>query len=173
MNIIDLPVIIRRISWPGAPLGQLTSNGTRRCLVSALTSGIESNDKAWRDALSKEAFALHFLTDSFSSGHVRHPRSEMAAWYAKNYPDAMHRLANKFASFMHEELKKRNRELRYTSIIPVLQLLPRYMTEKSAKSKLGKKLKQFSLDDIVADALHDYDNENGLDVVSQLNANHA
>ena len=47
-------------------------------------AGETSNPAVWRRALSKEAFADHFLTDLFSSGHVRTPRSEMQQWYTAN-----------------------------------------------------------------------------------------
>ncbi len=137
-------------------------------LVNALDAGIESSEKHWREALSREAFALHFLTDSFSSGHVRTPRREMEEWYTQKFPDAVNRFVNRFASFMYAELKKRNAELRVSGAIPVVQYLPKYFTERNSRNDLGRQMKKFSLDDPIALALHDIDNEQGLPVISAV-----
>jgi len=139
-----------------------------KAFVHALDAGIDSSENAWREALSKEAFALHFLTDSFSSGHIRTPRSEMDAWYAQNYGDSVKKFVNKFAAFVYGELKKRNRELRYPGALPFLGLLPKYFTERNAKGDLQREMKKFSLDDPIALALHDIDNEKGLHVISAV-----
>jgi len=139
-------------------------------MVHAFDAGNESDPKAWREAISKEAFAFHFLTDSFSSGHVRTPRIEMEEWYAAKYPDAMVRLIAMFGSFMYDQLRKRNTKLNIVGAIPVLGFLPRYFVQKSARGNVQPTLRKFSLDDLLADAIHDYDGDNGLDVVSQLDS---
>lgn len=142
-----------------------------KAMVHALDAGIDSDEKVWREAISKEAFALHFLTDSFSSGHIRTPRAEMEAWYAAKYGNAVNKFVDKFASLMYGELKKRNRELRYPGKIPFLGLLPKYFTERTIKRDMKQEMKKFSLDDPIALALHDIDNEKGLHVISSVDPN--
>ena len=54
-------------------------------LVAATMSGVDDDAAQWQQAQLTEAFGQHFLTDSFSAGHVRTPRSEIVTWYQNNF----------------------------------------------------------------------------------------
>ncbi|GLY97788.1 hypothetical protein Acsp02_50420 [Actinoplanes sp. NBRC 103695] len=54
-------------------------------LLTALMAGIGDNEQQWQQAQLTEAFGQHFLTDSFSAGHVRTPRSDIIAWYQDDF----------------------------------------------------------------------------------------
>jgi outer membrane protein OmpA-like peptidoglycan-associated protein len=54
-------------------------------LLLATMSGMDGSDQEWQQAQLNEAFGQHFLTDSFSAGHVRTPRAEIMAWYQSDF----------------------------------------------------------------------------------------
>jgi hypothetical protein len=56
-----------------------------RALVSAIESGIDADPAKWQRAQLTEAFGQHFLTDSFSAGHVRTPRQAIVTWYQSDF----------------------------------------------------------------------------------------
>jgi outer membrane protein OmpA-like peptidoglycan-associated protein len=56
-----------------------------QALLLAVTSGMFGTDAEWQQAQLTEAFGQHFLTDSFSAGHVRTPRAAIMAWYQNEF----------------------------------------------------------------------------------------
>jgi len=59
-------------------------------LLLAVLSGMDAKDEEWQQAQLTEAFGQHFLTDSFSAGHVRTPRAQIMAWYRSDFaPQAL------------------------------------------------------------------------------------
>ena len=56
-----------------------------QALLLAVTSGMYGTDAEWQQAQLTEAFGQHFLTDSFSAGHVRTPRAAIMAWYQSDF----------------------------------------------------------------------------------------
>jgi outer membrane protein OmpA-like peptidoglycan-associated protein len=55
-----------------------------RALTTALRAGVAnpvSSTTELNDAYLTEAFGQHYLSDSFSGGHIRTPRDEIADWY--------------------------------------------------------------------------------------------
>src|SRR5262249_19967275 len=52
-----------------------------RAVDQAVRAGIAGDKGALNEAMLIEAFGQHFLTDSFSAGHIRTPRAEIDAWY--------------------------------------------------------------------------------------------
>lgn len=54
-------------------------------LLLAVMSGMDGKDEEWQQAQLTEAFGQHFLTDSFSAGHVRTPRAAIMAWYQSDF----------------------------------------------------------------------------------------
>lgn len=50
-------------------------------LTRAVMAGVRNDAAGWEMAKAQEAFGQHFLTDSFSGGHIRTPRQEIADWY--------------------------------------------------------------------------------------------
>lgn len=124
-------------------------------------AGAGTDDRAWRQAVAKEAFGLHFLTDAFAAGHVRTPRGEIQAWYAKRYPGSKP-MIDYLARFMFERLAARNK-------IPSSGLMfPGKAQEQIAaqiRQRAGAAADAYSLGDLVCLALHDFDNT-GLHVIS-------
>jgi hypothetical protein len=131
-----------------------------RAMVDALDAGLQANDHVWRRAMTKEAFALHFLTDMFSAGHVRVPRIAIRDWYAKHMPGD--HLLRYMTRFLYDKLH-----------------LPWYahVFKGSAQDRIrqgivelgGAAVTTVSVGDIVGKALHDRDGQ-GLRVVSDVNA---
>ncbi len=54
-------------------------------LNAAMLAGLTGNPQGMQRARLIEAFGEHFLTDSFSGGHIRTPRREIGDWYAGNW----------------------------------------------------------------------------------------
>ncbi len=54
-------------------------------LADALLSGLKADPADWQQAQLVEAFGQHFLTDAFSAGHVRTPRTEINNWYTTDW----------------------------------------------------------------------------------------
>ncbi len=52
-----------------------------RALTEAVIAGVRNDAAGWEMAKAREAFGQHFLTDSFSGGHIRTPRQAIADWY--------------------------------------------------------------------------------------------
>jgi outer membrane protein OmpA-like peptidoglycan-associated protein len=56
-----------------------------QALHRALAAGRNADSAAYQSAELVEAFGQHFLTDSFSGGHIRTPRAEISAWYTDEF----------------------------------------------------------------------------------------
>jgi subtilisin family serine protease len=141
-------------------------NWHAQAMDSALSAGRGSDEGAWRVAVGKEAFGDHFLTDMFSSGHVRMPRAAIRSWYLREIPDSTERFVRYMAKFLYDRLQATDR-------LPTIAELLWWITRREIAEKIGhlggEALKSFSLGDIVSLALHDFDNR-GLDVVSTVDA---
>jgi outer membrane protein OmpA-like peptidoglycan-associated protein len=72
-------------------------------LLQAVMSGIDGKDEEWQQAQLTEAFGQHFLTDSFSAGHVRTPRDAIMAWYQSDFAP---RALGPFLSHARERVSK-------------------------------------------------------------------
>jgi hypothetical protein len=138
-----------------------------KAMTDAFMSGESGNTKLLREAVSKEAFALHFLTDAFSAGHVRTPRADLRAWYGKNFPGSSAKFIEYMARFMFNNLDQRG-------LMPPLAWWLGWLTREEIGSRVrtlgGEAVASFSLGDIVSLAIHDMDNR-GLNVVSELDQN--
>jgi outer membrane protein OmpA-like peptidoglycan-associated protein len=53
-----------------------------QALNAAMLAGLTGNPQGMQRAQLIEAFGEHFLTDSFSGGHIRTPRREIGEWYS-------------------------------------------------------------------------------------------
>jgi hypothetical protein len=131
--------------------------------MSGQTGGGLESTRYFGQAVEDEAFSAHFLTDLFSGGHIRTPRADIKQWYADNgfSPAAMKQyLTDRLVLFI-----RRANETR----------IPWYVTDDTLKTEVGNVLEKeagpainaFSLGDLVSLAMHDYDNERGVHVVSQ------
>ena len=135
-----------------------------KAIVDALEAGRTSNDAVWRRALTKEAFGDHFLTDSFSAGHVRTPRGDIRDWYVHRFPDSSDKFVAYMARFLFDRLDERQQ-------LPPLLWWVGWVTRSMMRDRIrelgGPAVTALSLGDLVGLALHDRDNE-GLDVVSDV-----
>ena len=138
-----------------------------KALTDAFMAAETGDAKLLREAVSKEAFGLHFLTDAFSAGHVRTPRAELRAWYGSNFPGSSRQFVDYMSRFMFKNLDKRG-------LMPPLAWWLGWITREEIASRVrslgGEAVATFSLGDIVSLAIHDLDNR-GLNVVSQVDPN--
>jgi len=148
------------------------SSHHQTALFTALMSGLNDREPEWQQAQLTEAFGQHFLTDSFSAGHVRTPRAEIIAWYQDDFaPRALPRLTSWARGWLRAELIRQ--------ISPQV-LMPEAGIGAIVDSLMWGALKWFD-DDIreklqplvglgvsgaISGALHDRDNERGLWVAS-------
>ncbi|TDD63830.1 hypothetical protein E1262_29880 [Jiangella aurantiaca] len=148
----------------GGTAWQAYTSWHAKALVDALDAGRTADAALWRRALTKEAFGLHFLTDSFSAGHVRTPRAEIRDWYAQRFPDSGQRILQYLARFLFDRLDERQQ-------LPQLAWWFGWVTRSVMVDRIrtlgGEAVANISLGDIVSLALHDFDNR-GLDVVSDV-----
>ncbi len=109
---------------------------------------------------AREGFAQHFLTDAFSSGHVRTPRGDITRHWSSLYPNFSRNLVGMISCYMASHINERDNVGYFMtvnglaeSIAPVIQ------------QQAGNVLAAFSIGDLISKVLHDADNA-GLDVIS-------
>ncbi len=147
------------------------AKGHSDALVDALEAGQTGDKTIWRRALTKEAFADHFLTDAFSAGHVRTPRADIKQWYDTNMPSSNDALLRYMARFIFDRLDERQQ-------LPpavwwygwISRLWGNELLQADISKTGGEATNTFSVGDILSLALHNHDNK-GLDVVSAVDAN--
>lgn len=141
-------------------------------LLTALMSGLDDSEQQWQQAQLVEAFGQHFLTDSFSAGHVRTPRAEIVAWYQDDFaPRALPALIAYAKNWLRTELIRQ---------IGPQVVMPDAALGAEVDALMWGALKWFD-DDIhqkleplvglgisgaISGVLHDRDNERGLWVAS-------
>jgi outer membrane protein OmpA-like peptidoglycan-associated protein len=142
-------------------------------MLSALLAGLHDNEAGWQDAQLTEAFGQHFLTDSFSAGHIRTPRAEIIAWYQNDFAP---RALAPFIAQMRQRIKT---EL-VRQIGPQM-VAPNVVIEAAIDALMGGALAWFAdeirdkfqplfglgISGAISGALHDRDNERGLWVTSE------
>jgi subtilisin family serine protease len=137
-----------------------------KAIADALEAGRTPNDAIWRRALTKDAFGGHFLTDSFSAGHVRTPRGDIRDWYLQRFPDSSEKFVAYMARFLFNRLDERQQ---LPALLWWVGWVTRSMMGDSIRKLGGAAVSALTLGDLVGLALHDLDNE-GLDVVSDVDA---
>jgi len=70
-------------------------------IADALDAGLTGDEAKKSMADAREAFAEHFLTDSFSGGHIRVPRADIIGWYRTNFAP---KVADNFVRTMRDRL---------------------------------------------------------------------
>lgn len=110
-----------------------------------------------------EAFSEHHLTDMFSAGHVRTPRTDIKTWYDQHLPGSVERFVQYTAHWVTTKLD---------SYGDIPFWCPNSKVQSGIRDKVrelgGSAVDTFSLGDIVSLALHDRENAEGLWVVSDL-----
>lgn len=142
-------------------------------LLTALLSGLDDSEQEWQQAQLTEAFGQHFLTDSFSAGHVRTPRIDIVNWYQDQFaPIALPRMLQWARNWIRTELVKQigAQVLMPDSIIDTfldelmgaaLYFLDDYIREKF------QPLVGLGISGAISGAMHDRDNVRGLWVASE------
>ncbi len=99
-------------------------------LIEALQAGVDGRAAGMSSALAAEAFGEHFLTDSFSGGHIRVPRGSIIDWYQGTF-------APRVASQLVAELKRRLADDLFAQAKPQI---PWYVPDSSVRSKIEAKV---------------------------------
>lgn len=134
----------------------------REALRKAYVAGATQDRALFAQAVTDEAFGHHYLTDMFSSGHVRTPIEEIRRAYEREIPSSTDQLVEHIATLMVAHLKKRK---------DIPWFWPDARVKKTVAEQIrglgGAALDRFSLGDMVALAYHNADGE-GLNVISDL-----
>jgi hypothetical protein len=124
-------------------------------------------DRAWwlgreggalTQAMAREAAAQHYLTDAFSSGHLRTPVAAIRRYWKARYPDFWLQLQRRVASDTARALRELSAAIR---LVPAGYLRRRTLSELMHRTGAYPEL---SVGDLVARCLHDWDNAHGLEV---------
>ena len=111
-------------------------------------------------ALVVEAAAQHFLTDSFSAGHLRTPIGVIRDYWKAKYPLFWFNLLHKMALDTAVRMNDQDNNLT-TALGTVNQMYVGILTE---VNKISTTLPEVTLGDLIAKTYHDFDNERGVDV---------
>lgn len=111
-------------------------------------------------ALVVEAAAQHFLTDSFSAGHLRTPIGLIRDYWKAKYPLFWYNLLHKMA--LDTAVRMNDQDNNLTTILgTVNQMYNGILTE---INRISTTLPEVTLGDLLAKVFHDFDNLRGLDV---------
>jgi hypothetical protein len=150
----------------------------RQAVVNALEAGEHGDSGALARAYAGNAFADHYLTDSFSSGHIRVPREQVIIFYKKLAGEVFHHIIDHVSA----RLGTRIFELLQADYWRVQQfgnegdrqdaitrVRARVMASIAAAGGMAKVEEQFGLylAGAVSKIMHDRENTLGLEVVSK------
>jgi hypothetical protein len=149
----------------------------RDAVLAALEAGKKGDSGGLARAYAMNAFGDHFLTDSFSSGHVRTPREQTIVFYKKLAKDVFQHiidhLTDRLGSRIYELLRQDYGRVRAfggeADRQDAIARVRVQVMQKIAKSGGAAKLQeQFGLyvGGAVSKIMHDRENAQGLDVVS-------
>ena len=127
----------------------------------------EETDKPgyFTSAVDQEAFCDHFLTDLFSAGHIRTPRGSIQEWYDSSGRFPPDRLTDWIKAY----LVRRLNDLNPKALAEVPDWLIGWLVGALLDDMAGAALSSFSVGALVSMAMHDWDNEHGVRVVSACN----
>jgi hypothetical protein len=118
------------------------------------------NQGTTAQAMGREAAAQHFLSDSFSAGHVRTPAGAIRQHWAGVYPLFWYNLQHKIALDTATEIN--SSETNASTIFGTVQMIYESIIEEV--EKLAKNLPALTFGDVIVIVLHDYDNVSGVDI---------
>jgi hypothetical protein len=118
------------------------------------------------DAMASEAFGGHFLTDAFAAGHVRTQRTSITEHWSSRAPLFGVKLEGFIAESLAEELQAAEYTWRISEGVSVAVDEDVLYGVALGKVRAALSTKgSFGFADVVAGALHDYENEHGVPVV--------
>ena len=136
--------------------------GHAEALRKAHEAGATGNQAAFAAAVTDEAYCQHFLSDTFSAGHIRAPVKEIRETYRRELPDSVQQMLRYVVKRIVQNLDERG---------DVPWFWPRALVESKALGAIDKAagtvIAAFSLGDVVALACHNADG-NGLNVTSSV-----
>lgn len=142
----------------GAPVASSESSGSK--YVKFHEDAITVADSAGRagstvdTGMAADAAAQHYLTDSFSAGHLRTPIASIREYWGNKYPLFWYNLQHKIALDTAIEMTKGTvitNHFAYTRILASVEAM-------------ATTLPAITLGDLIGSIYHDVDNESGLNV---------
>lgn len=136
-------------------------NHHHRAVVEALEAGRNAPGRSINQAYLYEAFGDHFLTDCFSAGHIRTPRTRIYNWYDAVWKPRAKEGVKWFllAQYLQHQVISPERMLEL-----VRQFSP---TLNSALDLLFSKLTP-ALSGAVSGTIHDYEGDHGVQVTAPI-----
>ena len=144
-------------SEPSAFLGYRTLH--ERALTMAYAAGATKGGDI-SHAMAMEAAAQHFLTDSFSAGHLRTPIAKIRSYWGTRYPLFWYNLLHKMA--LDTAVRMNEIDTNATTIYASVQEI--YEAIIAQVNTIAGVLPPITLGDLLALLFHDYDNVKGLAV---------
>ncbi len=146
----------------GATAVAAYKRGHAEALRKAHEAGATGNDATFAAAVTDEACSLHFLSDTFSAGHIRAPVQEIRETYRRELPDSVQQMLRYVVKRIVHYLDERG---------DVPWFWPRPLIESKALEAIdeaaGTVISAFSLGDVLALACHNADGH-GLNVISSV-----
>ena len=133
-----------------------------RALATAAKAGADGQGLS--TAYAEESFGDHFMTDSFSAGHIRTQRDDLQTYWNAKFPMFFYNLKGTIAETMAQELAPTVGpvQLRAETAcwLPYKGAFAKVSQAFDSKPKIG-------LGDLLSVAVHNYDNVNGVNVESE------
>lgn len=142
---------------PSAFLGYRTLH--ERALALAYAAGGATGGDI-SHAMAMEAAAQHFLTDSFSAGHLRTPAASIRSYWAAKYPLFWYNLLHKMA--LDTAIRMNDIDSNVTTAFGTVQQM--YEAIIDQVNVIASSLPPIKLGDLLLLLFHDYDNVLGLAV---------
>ncbi len=136
--------------------GRLYRRYHERALKEAAAAG--KGDAPVETALACEAFGAHFLTDSFSGGHLRVPRRDATEHWNRVVAMFPHNVKGCFAERIARWIKK-NTTL---GAVLTLDLLYEQALAGLNDALASRGIPDFTFGDVASNAIHDYDSREGV-----------
>lgn len=162
-----------------------------QAIAEALQAGLRNDPSMLNQAMMAEAFGDHFLTDAFSSGHIRVPRAAIASYYVNTFAPRVFNhlldfLRDRLVDDLYDQIEKQTsaNELAWILGGIVGGLGVRYYMRRRIRNAINEELDTrfaaaggraqiirylgLGLAGIVSGAMHDVENRDGLMVVSDI-----
>jgi len=110
--------------------------------------------------MAMEAAAQHYLTDAFSSGHLRTPIGDLRQYWSEKYPLFWYNVRHKIALDTAIRLNDQSNNIT-TAVATVNQMYGKILAKVEA---MAGSLPPVTLGDLLSKVFHDQDNEQGVDV---------
>ena len=137
-------------------------SGHMLALLEAYKSGHQGENSYFTEALKLEAFADHYLQDLFSGGHIRTPRTQIQDYYRANFANSVELMKE----FLRTYLVRRLNALNPVQLKNIPDSAIASVVNGMLDDLAGSALASFTLGSLVSLAMHDYDNQRGVPVVS-------